>query len=199
MKILLADDDRLVLATLGQGLRRAGYEILETASGVEAIEMGKTLSPDLAILDVRMPDIDGVQVGSRLAQETQVPFLFLSAYDDADLVKEAVSHGALGYLIKPIDVPQLIPSIEAAITRASDIRELRESEERLRGALVRQRKTAIAVGILMERYRVDSGEGFERLRRMARDERQKINELADELVGSLERLNRFSRSGLDES
>lgn len=191
MKILLADDDRLVLATLGQGLRRAGYEVLEAASGTEAIELGKSSAPDLAILDIRMPDIDGVQVGGRLADETFVPFVFLSAHDDADLVREAVERGALGYLVKPIDVPQLIPSIEAALTRASEIRDLRESEENLRGALVRQRKTAIAVGILMERHRVDATQAFERLRRLARDERQKVTDLASEIVDSVERLNRM--------
>lgn len=191
MKILLADDDRLVLATLGQGLRRAGYEILEAASGAEAIALGKSEEPDLAILDVRMPDLDGVQVGARLAGETQVPFLFLSAHDDTELVKEAIERGALGYLIKPIDVPQLIPSIEAALTRASELRDLRESEERLRGALVRQRSTAIAVGILMERYHVDADEAFERLRRRARGDRRKVNEIADQLVESVEILNRF--------
>ncbi len=196
MKLLIADDDRLILATLGQGLRRAGYEALEASSGREAVELARKAEPDLAILDVRMPDMSGLEVGEELAREGSVPFLFLSAHDDTATVREAIRRGALGYLVKPIDVPQLIPSIEAALIRAGDLRELRESEEKLQGAIVRQRSIAIAVGILMERHRVDSERGFELLRNQARARRVKLEEVASAVVSATDNLNSYKTNAI---
>ena len=153
--LLLVDDDRLVLATLSDGLREMGYRVSVAASGREAMEAIGRETFDLVILDVRMPGMDGIEVAARLRETGGPPFIFLSAYGDLDIVRQASENGALGYLLKPIDIPQIVPSIEASLVRAAEIGRLRESESRLGNALVIEQKTRTAVGVLMERYRID--------------------------------------------
>lgn len=184
--LLIADDDRLVLATLAEGLRRAGHTVLEAADGDEAIHLACDRKPDLAILDVRMPGRDGLDVAQWLRAHTNVPFLFLSAYGDASVVTEAVESGALGYLVKPLDVQQILPSIDAALVRGRELNALLEEEAQLTAALRLNRQVSMAVGILMARDRVNEQEAFNRLRAEARSQRRKLSDLAIELVQSAE-------------
>lgn len=192
-RVLLVDDDRLVLATLANGLRDEGYEVFVAASGEEAEELCKTEPFDLAILDVRMPGMDGLELARRLQLRGSPPFLFLSAYGDRDKVRAATGSGALGYLVKPVDVPQLVPAIEVALTRSCEIRGLRDAEERLQNALTIEQKTRMAVGILMERDNLDRQAAFEVLRQYARSSRRKIVECADEIVNAVDTLNQVAR------
>src|SRR3970282_1991398 len=145
--ILVVDDDRLVLAALAEGLRTAGYRVTSVASGADAL--GVTDTPDLALLDVRMPGMSGIELGRKLREQGGIPFLFLSAYGDQEIVKQATGEGALGYLVKPLDVQQIVPEIEAALARGSDIKKLRESEAQLNTALAGSRDISMAVGLLM--------------------------------------------------
>lgn len=185
-KLLIADDDRLVLATLAEGLRRAGHTVLEAANGEEAIRLACEESPDLAILDMRMPGRDGLDVAQWLREHTVVPFLFLSAYGDADVVDAAVQSGALGYLVKPLDVQQILPSIDAAMMRGRELIALLEEEAQLSAALRLSRQTSMAVGILMARDNLNERDAFDRLRAQARSQRRKISDLASELVHAAE-------------
>lgn len=191
-RILLVDDDRLVLATLADGLQSAGYDVSVAGSAEQAVKLLQEHAEDpydLAILDVRMPGMDGLALSQLLREHSPVPFMFLSAYGDRDLVREATGHGALGYLLKPLDVPQIIPSIEAALARGAEISRLKESELRLNTALTTEQKTRMAVGVLMERRRLDRRAAFEALRRMARSQRRKITMVADDIVRAVETLN----------
>lgn len=193
--ILLVDDDRLILATLGNGLRRAEYSVSEANSGEEALRLAEERKPDLALLDMRMPGMSGIELAQRLTG-MGIPFIFLSAYSDEPLVKNAAERGALGYLVKPLDVPQIIPSIEAALGRAREIRELRETEEQLSSALEADRETSVAVGILMERRGLDRQEAFETLRTSARAQRRKLKDLAAEIVKAAEVINQPQKPSL---
>jgi len=188
-RLLLVDDDRLILATLSDGLRDADYDVSVAASGKEAVEVIEASPPDLAILDVRMPGMNGIELAMQLREHTQVPFVFLSAYGDLALVRQAADKGALGYLLKPLDIPQLIPTIEAALVRGREIARLRDSESRLNDALSAEQKTRIAVGVIMERQRLDRQMAFEALRRQARSQRRKIAEVAEEILSAAETLN----------
>jgi two-component system, response regulator PdtaR len=192
--ILIVDDDRLVLATLGHGLRDAGYRVSEAADGAAALALVSREKPDLALLDVRMPDISGVKLAERLAEEHGVPFMFLSAYGDPDIIQRATELGALGYLVKPLDVPQIIPPIEAALARGAQIRTLTDTGEQLSHALESGRETSMAVGILMERRGLDRNEAFEALRSHARSQRRRIHEVAAELVDAVETVNKATRA-----
>ena len=187
-RILIADDDRLILATLGQGLRDSGYEVLEATDGPSAVHLCETAHPALAMLDVRMPGMSGVEAAHLIRERTEVPFLFLSAYGDPDVVRLAVEEGALGYLVKPVDIPQVVPAIEAALARGTELAALRRSEQGLTAALESGRETSMAVGLIMERYRLDRRLAFEVLRQYARSERRKINQLAGELLNAADAL-----------
>ena len=187
--VLVLDDDRLILAMLSSGLRQAGFKVTEAGSGLEALKCASEVAPDIALLDVRMPGLSGLAVAEKLAKEHHIPFLFLSAYGDADIVKQATGFGALGYLMKPLDVPQIVPSIEAALARARDIKALREKGDQLALALETGRETSVAVGILMERLGVDRHEAFSALRDHARARRRRLRDVAAELVNALETVN----------
>lgn len=187
--ILVVDDDRLVLASLARSLRAAGYRVTEAASGENALALAEKTDPDLALLDMRMPGLSGLDVAARLAASHGVPFMFLSAYGDEEVVAQAAQNGALGYLVKPLDVLQIIPSIEAALARAAEIRALRENEAKLELSLESGREISTAVGVLMERRGLDREEAFETLREYARSQRRKLREVAAEIVQAAEVVN----------
>ncbi|HJW81853.1 MAG TPA: response regulator [Acidiferrobacterales bacterium] len=188
-KILIVDDDRLVLAAFERGLRNSGYEVSTAESGPQALQVCAETPPDLVLLDIRMPEMSGLEVAQRLRRETDVPFVFLSAYDDIEILKQAAEHGALGYLVKPVGMPQVIAVVEAALARAEDLRQLRKSEADLGTALAGNREVSAAVGILMERHRLSEKEAFEALRVRARSERRKLNEIAGQILHAEETLN----------
>lgn len=188
-RILLVDDDRLISATLSEGLRQRGYEVETANSGEQALALCEQVPPDLAILDMRMTGMTGLETAHFLRQRTRVPYLFLTAYGDAETVKEAVAEGALGYLVKPVDVGQLIPAVEAALARATDIDGLRQSEQHLQNALAQNREVSVAVGVMMERFHFDRDQAFNVLRYQARSQRRKLQEVAVEVVEAAERLS----------
>ena len=192
--ILIVDDDRLVLSTLGKGLREAGYKVTEAADGPTALELVASDKPDLAVLDVRMPGMSGIELAAQLTTDYQLPFIFLSAYGGSHIIEHANSLGALGYLVKPLDVPQIIPAIEAALARAAQIEALKSKGEQLTQALETGRETSIAIGILMERRGLDREQAFDALRSSARAQRRRIHDVAGEIVDALEALNKTLRT-----
>jgi DNA-binding response OmpR family regulator len=113
-KILVVDDDRLVLATLTHGLAQAGYEIIDADNGDDAILLARQHRPDLALLDIRMEGKTGFDVAAYLREYCQIPFMFLSAFTDEATVKQVKALGALTYLVKPLDIQQIVPAVEAA-------------------------------------------------------------------------------------
>lgn len=187
--ILLVDDDRLIISTLGHGLRQAGYVVTEAASGEAALALAQHQIPDLAVLDIRMPGMSGIELARRLRDTHHVPTLFLSAYSDKKMVEEAIDEGGLGYVVKPVDVPQLIPAIEAALARARDLQALGKARDRLEEALKGGRDTTTAIGILMERKGLQRQEAFELLRAHARAQRRRLELLARDIVDAVETLN----------
>ncbi len=185
--LLVVDDDRLVLAALAEGLRLAGYRVTGTASGQDALAIAARDVPDLALLDVRMPGMDGLELAGHL-RERGVPFMFLSAYGDREVVSQAAEAGALGYLVKPLNIQQIVPSIEAALNRARDIDTLRETRGQLTTALTGSREISMAVGMLMMRDRLDREQAFELLRTSARSQRRPMADVAGELLDSAEKM-----------
>ncbi|GMV55016.1 MAG: hypothetical protein AMXMBFR6_08210 [Betaproteobacteria bacterium] len=186
--VVLVDDDRLVLHTLGQGLRAAGLRVFAADCGAEAVRLCRTETPDLAIIDIRMPETSGIEVARQLRTDTTVPYLFLSASCDSDLVDIVVQEGAVGYLVKPLDASQIVPAIRVAIARAADLATLQRKEAGLRLALANNQKTSIAVGLLMERHRLSREEAFDALRSRARRERRKIVDVAAGILAGVEEL-----------
>lgn len=181
--LLLVDDDRLILVTLARGLRFAGYFVstAESAEEAEAI-LASGVRPDLAILDVQMPGGDGLTLAQRLHDFEHLPFVMLSAYSDAPSVGKATESGALAYMVKPIDVPQMVPTITAALTRAKELRAMHTLTAQLRCALEVEREVSVAVGITMMQYRLGREAAFDMLRTAARAQRRKLVEVAQAVV-----------------
>ncbi|MEW8322585.1 MAG: response regulator [Candidatus Thiodiazotropha taylori] len=195
-KILLVDDDRLVLSALGPGLQAAGYQLETATSGKAALALCEQVAPDLAVLDMRMPGMDGIAVANWLREHTEIPFIFLTAYGEDDVVQQAIDAGALGYLLKPVDPPQLLAMVKTALKRGADNQQLREREGQLNLALRGNRDVSTAVGILIEREHMSEQAAFKRLRQHARSQQRKLPEVARELVDSAESLNRLSGSAV---
>lgn len=192
-KILVVDDDRLILMTLSQGLRALGYEVWEASCGKEALQLAAEKRPDLVLLDIRLPDISGPEIAKTLDEEMGIPVLFLSAYDDREAVAAAAKAGGLGYLTKPCSIHQMAPALEVCLERARELKDLKEQQIRLRAALTRNREINVAIGVLMERLRLPRQEAYENLRQQARRQRRKVLELAIQVVEMTETLNGLFR------
>lgn len=188
-RILIVDDDPHLRQFLTEVIGHAGYETLTAGSGEEALQLISKGEPDMALLDITMPGMTGLELASRLKESTTVPFMFLSAVEDSESARQAAAHGAVGYLVKPVDAARLMPAFEAGLARADDIRQLRRTEANLNAALAAGRETSLAVGLLMGRFQTDRNTAFEVLRDHARSSRRKINEVADQLLAAEETLN----------
>ncbi|MDQ2989896.1 MAG: response regulator [Pseudomonadota bacterium] len=187
--ILLVDDDALLLQFLAEVLGHAGYDTVSAGSAAEAIRQIEAREPDMALLDITMPGMSGLDLARHLREHTSVPFMFLSASGDAETGKQAANYGAVGFVVKPVDAGRLMPAFEAGLARADEIRQLRRTEANLNAALAAGRETSLAVGLLMGRFQADRNTAFEVLRDHARSSRRKINEVADQLLAAEEVLN----------
>jgi response regulator NasT len=189
--ILIVDDDPVVLAALAMGLTSIGFNVERAASGEEAVLKCAQLHPAIAILDINMPGMSGIEAARQIRETSGVPVMFLTAYDEQALVKQAVAEGGLGYLIKPIRAKQLVPAIATALARAQERAGLEDRQKNLSQALEGDRNTNVAMGILMERNHLGKDEAFQALRARARSEGRKISDLADELVSGTENANSY--------
>lgn len=189
-RLLIVDDDRLVLSVIASGLTAAGYHVI-TAESAEDAEtwLASGERPDLAIVDVRMPGRDGLHLAQRLRELDHIPFMMLSAYSDLKTVELATHNGALGYAVKPLDVPQLVPTIETALARANEMQDLRTTRRQLQAALDSERNINLAVGITMMQHHLKRSDAFELLRSSARSRRCKLADLAIEVLEAADKLN----------
>jgi response regulator NasT len=180
--VVVADDDPLIVATLSHALRAAGFEVVEATNAASAFDACVENSPVLAIVDYSMPGANGVELARRIANETVVPVMFLSAYGDEAIVREAIAAGAMTYLVKPIDTLQILPAVRTAIERSRELRALRSQADQLNSALQGARSISIATGLLMEKYQIGQKEAFERMRRHARSSRTRLEVIASDLL-----------------
>jgi response regulator NasT len=188
--LLLVDDDRLILSTLSSGLVSAGYDV-DTVESVDEAEhwLDSNERPDMVIVDVRMPGRYGLELIDKLNEMDNLPFILLTAFNDDDIIEKAKNTGAMGYLVKPIDVPQMIPTIETAISRAEELQVLRKAKVNLQTALDGERAISVAVGIIMGQQHLNHDEAFETIRKSARSNHLKLADLATNIVKARETLN----------
>jgi len=188
-RLLLVDDDRLVLATLKQGLSQLSYAVTTCDNGQDALVLYRQNPPDLVVLDVRMPGLSGIETARTMLETAYRPILMLSAYDDQAIVKEAVTMGVAGYLVKPIEANQMAPSIEAALARFAEVNALIKNKDLLREGIEKNRVISTAVGIVMERGGLSADTAFEHLRQLARAQRKPLRDMATELVQAVSTVN----------
>jgi response regulator NasT len=191
-KILVVDDDRLVLATVTHGLARAGYEVIDADNGDDAILLARKHRPDLALLDIRMEGKSGFDVAEYLRDVGHTPFVFLSAFSDDATVAKVKSLGALAYLVKPLEVGQIVPTVDAAFDRARAAAAAAvKSASRPApddAALAVSDTVALALGVLMHRFSLTRGDAVARLRRTAATEHRSVREQAERIVQAVEDL-----------
>ena len=193
-KILVVDDDRLVLATVSHGLSQAGYEVIDADNGDDAILLARKHRPELALLDIRMEGKSGFDVAAYLREYCHIPFMFLSAFSDPDTVAQVAALGAVAHMVKPLDVGQIVPTVEAAFERLRAQRE--ESAAPAHARLQQPAANApvpdvvsIAAGVLMHRYSLSRGDALARLRRIADAAGVPLAEQAERLVSAVEELS----------
>lgn len=186
-KILVVDDDRLVLATLTHGLAQAGYEVLDADNGDDAILLAREHRPELALLDIRMEGMSGFDVAAYLREYLQVPFMFLSAFADEATVAKVKELGAVAYLVKPLDIHQIVPAVEAAFAKRSE-RAPAPPRPAPGEAAVLEQLVPLAVGVLMHRYSLSRQEALVRLSKLAETEGRPLAEAAQRLVEAVELL-----------
>ncbi len=194
-KILVVDDDRLVLATVTHGLAQAGYEVIDADNGDDAILLARKHRPELALLDIRMEGKNGFDVAAYLRESCHIPFMFLSAFSDPDTVAQVAALGAVAYMVKPLDVGQIVPTVEAAFERLRAQRAEAAAQAQTRGSKPPAQAHApevvsLAAGVLMHRYSLSRGEAFERLQRIAAVADVSLQEQAERLVRAVEELAR---------
>jgi response regulator NasT len=193
-RILVVDDDRLVLATVTHGLAQAGYEVIDADNGDDAILLARQHKPDLALLDIRMEGKSGFDVAAYLREYLHVPFMFLSAFADDETTQQVKALGAVDYLVKPLDIGQILPAVAAAFANLPASTAVAAAVPRpspdVAVAQVLGDLVPVAVGVLMHRYSLQRGQALARLRKLALDERRSLAEQAERLVEAVELLAR---------
>ena len=187
--ILVVDDDRLVLATLTHGLAQAGYDVIDADNGDDAILLAREHRPDLALLDIRMEGKSGFDVAAYLREYCQTPFMFLSAFSDAETVAQAKALGAFASLVKPLDIGQIVPAVEAALADSRSRRGAVPAPAAPAPSASTETLVAMAVGVLMHRFSLARGPALDRLRRLAQADRRSDIEQAGRVLEAVERLS----------
>ncbi len=192
-RILVVDDDRLVLATLSHGLKQAGFDVIDADNGDDAILLAREHQPDLALLDIRMEGKSGFDVAAYLRAYCPIPFIFLSAFADQATIDQVNALGASAYLIKPLDIGKIVPAIQAALgahrpapAPALTGPKAPPQEKTPSAALL----IAMAVGVLMERHGLARGPAMARLQQLAGARGMPISAQAEALIADIERPSR---------
>ena len=184
-RILVAEDETIIRLDLKDLLERAGFEVCaEARDGEEAVSLAASEQPDLAVLDVKMPRLDGIEAARRILAERPIPILMLTAYGQEELVSRAVEVGVFGYLVKPFREDDLLPAIHAARARHAELEALREEAESLAEALATRKVVERAKGLLMERERLSEQDAFARLRRASQVSGRPMKVVAEALIAT---------------
>lgn len=191
-KILVVDDDRLVLATLTHGLAQAGYEVIDADNGDDAILLAREHRPELALLDIRMEGMSGFDVAAYLREALQTPFMFLSAFADEATVAKVKELGAVAYLVKPLDIHQIVPAVEAAFANRANKPVVADGPTQVAAPRAPDpllvQLVPMAVGVLMHRYSLSRAQALARLQKLADSEGRPLGDAAQRLIEAVELL-----------
>ena len=185
MRILVAEDETIIRLDLRDLLERSGFEVCaEARDGEEAVELARSEQPDVAIMDVKMPKLDGIEAARRILDERPIPIVMLTAYGQEELVARAVEAGVFGYLVKPFREQDLLPAIRTARARHEELAALREEAESLAEALAARKAIERAKGILMEQERLSEQDAFARLRKASQLSGRPLKVVAEALIAT---------------
>jgi len=182
-RIIIADDESLIRLDLREMLTHLGYDVIgEAADGNSAMELARRLRPDLVVMDIKMPDLDGISAAEELTRERIAPVVLVTAYSDQGLVERAREAGVVGYVVKPFRETELMPVIELSRARFDEFRTLEREVGDLRDALETRKLIERAKGILMEVHQLREAEAFHRIRKTSMDARKSMKEVAEAIL-----------------
>ena len=187
MRILVAEDETIIRLDLKDLLERAGHEVVaEARDGEEAVELAREHEPELAVMDVRMPRLDGIEAARRILDERPIPIVMLTAYGQDELVSRAVEAGVFGYLVKPFREQDLVPAIATARARHEELAAVREEVETLAEALAARKAIERAKGLLMTKESLSEQDAFARLRRASQVSGRPLRVIAEAVIATFE-------------
>ncbi len=187
IRVLIAEDETIIRLDLKELLERAGLEVCaEARDGEEAVELARTEQPDLAVLDVKMPRLDGIEAARKILDERPIPIVMLTAYGQDELVSRAIEAGVFGYLVKPFRESDLLPAIQTARARHEELLALREEADSLAEALAARKAIERAKGLLMEKEGLSEQDAFERLRKASQVSGRPLKVVAEAVVATLD-------------
>ena len=185
MRVLVAEDETIIRLDLRALLERSGFEVCaEARDGEEAVALARSEQPDVAIMDVKMPRLDGIEAARRILDERPIPIVMLTAYGQEELVSRAVEAGVFGYLVKPFREQDLLPAIRAARARHEELVALRAEAESLAEALAARKAIERAKGLLMEREGLTEQDAFARLRKASQVSGRPLKVVAEAVVAT---------------
>jgi response regulator NasT len=185
-RVLLAEDETIIRLDLRALLERAQFEVCaEAKNGVEAVELAREHRPDVAIMDVKMPRLDGIEAAKQILDERPIPIVMVTAYGEQDLVARAAEAGVFGYLVKPFREQDLVPAIETARARHEELQTLRDEAASLAEALAARKAIERAKGLLMMKEGLTEQEAFTRLRKASHVSGRPMKVIADALIATL--------------
>jgi two-component system, response regulator PdtaR len=186
VRILLAEDETIIRLDLREMLVRAGFDVCaEAKDGAEAVQLARSEQPDLAIMDVKMPKLDGIDAARKILDERPIPIVMLTAYGQEELVNRAVEAGVFGYLVKPFREQDLLPAIQTARARHEELSAVREEAESLAEALAARKMIERAKGLLMEKEKLSEADAFARLRKASQVSGRPLKVIAEAVVATL--------------
>ena len=182
-RILVAEDEVISRMDLREMLENMGYAVVgEAGDGVAAVSMARALKPDLVLMDIKMPELDGIAAAQAMAAEQLSPVLLLTAYSDREFVDRAVDAGVMGYLVKPFAEAQLKPAIEVALERWREVRQIQQDLAETKETLETRKLVERAKGVLMDTQNLKEAEAFRRIQRLSMNSRKSMREVAEAIL-----------------
>lgn len=182
-RVVIAEDEAIIRLDLSETLREEGYEVVaETGRGDEAVRLVRLHQPDIAILDIKMPGLDGLSAAREIAGERLAAVLILTAFSQRDLIERARDAGALGYLVKPFQKAELLPAMEVALGRFREMKSLHDQATSLEAQLESRKLVDRAKGRLMDDHGLTEGAAFSFIQKTAMRERRTMRDVADEIL-----------------
>jgi len=183
LRILIADNESIIRMDLKELLEEAGHEVVgEAADGLKAVELTRKLKPDLVIMDIKMPEMDGIAAAKMISNEKLAPVLLLTAYSQKEIVEKAKDSGVLAYLVKPVKESNLFPAMEIALSRFKEYMEIEQELLDLRNSLETRKILDRAKGMLMDAYNLSEQEAFRRIQQYSMAKRKSIREVAEAII-----------------
>ncbi len=182
-RVVIADDESIIRMDLKEMLTGLGYLVVgEAGDGLSAVNLGRELKPDLVIMDIKMPDLDGIAAAKILTEERISPVLLLTAFSQTELIVGAKAAGVVGYIVKPFRESELLPAIEIALSRFKEYRVIEKEAQNLRDTLETRKLVERAKGVLMDTQALKETEAFRKIQKLSMNTRKSMREIAEAIL-----------------